>query len=70
MYYRGHPIPMNMFRAMIYDALRRAEDMLWNKLIWVTDPKERSTIALDRLKDDITFIKRGISFLSKKSNGL
>ncbi|KAK3045884.1 ATP-dependent DNA helicase Q4 [Extremus antarcticus] len=48
---------------MVHDVVREAEDMLWRKLMW-TKYRERVEIPLDKLTDDVTFTKRGISFVN------
>jgi hypothetical protein len=44
--------------------------MLWQELMWVRGQGGRFAIPLDKIEDDVTFTKRGISFVSKSSNGL
>ena len=55
---------------MVQDAVTKAERMLWRELMWVREQGGRFTIPLDKIEDDVTFTKRGISFVSKLSNGL
>jgi len=66
----GRPIVIERFRSMIRDAVTEAERMLWEELMWVYGREGRFTIALDKVEDDVTFTKRGISFISKSGNGL
>ena len=44
--------------------------MLWKDLIWVANESERFSIPLKDIEDNVSFSKRGISFISKHSNGL
>ena len=60
---RGMPIRLTQFQKMVHDVVREAEDMLWRKLMW-TKYRERVEIPLDKLTDDVTFTKRGISFVN------
>ena len=68
--YHGRHVEVVLFRRMIHDAVTRAEDLLWQELMWVTERSGRFVVPLDRLDDDVSFTKRGISFISKSSNGL
>ena len=70
MYYRGFPIALADFRFMIHDIVARATKLLWEDLMWVKDEQDRWTVPLDKIEDDITFTKRGWSFMSRKENGL
>jgi superfamily II DNA helicase RecQ len=70
MYYRGFPIELTNFRFMIHDIVARATKLLWEDLMWVKDEQDRWTVPLDKIEDDITFTKRGWSFMSRKENGL
>ena len=70
MYYRGFPISLADFRFMIHDIVARATKLLWEDLMWVKDEQDRWTVPLDKIEDDITFTKRGWSFMSRKENGL
>lgn len=70
MYYRGFPIVLTDFRFMIHDIVARATKVLWEELMWVKDEQDRWTVPLDKVEDDITFTKRGWSFMSRKENGM
>lgn len=69
-YLNGRPIVIGRFQQMARDIVTEAEDMLWQELFWVADRGQRFTVSLDKIVDDVTFIKRGISFLSRTENGL
>jgi len=51
------------------DDCREAEDKLWAELLW-TRSDDRFDIPLEKLEDDVTFTKRGVSFVTNRSNGL
>jgi hypothetical protein len=70
LYFRGRAIEIALFRQMVVDAIGRAEDMLWRELMWVKDVQERFDVDLHSIVDDVTFTRRGISFINKSSNGL
>ncbi len=63
------PVRLTQFQKMVHDVVSEAEDMLWRKLMWTKD-RERIEIPLDKLTDDVTFTKRGISFVNNGKNGL
>jgi hypothetical protein len=69
MRYRGQPISLARLRKMIHDVIDKAADKLWAELMW-TQRNDRFEIPLDKLEDDVTFTKRGISFVTNKRNGL
>jgi superfamily II DNA helicase RecQ len=70
LYFRGQLIELSSFRQMIHGAIQATEDMFWRELLWVQRTSERFEVPLHQLVDDVTFTKRGISFISKSSNGL
>ncbi|KAI7286249.1 hypothetical protein KC352_g4971 [Hortaea werneckii] len=51
------------------DVISAAEDILWAELMWTlrSDP---FGIPLGKLSDDVTFTKRGVSFVTHEQNGL
>jgi len=67
-YLHGRPIVIERFRRMVGDAVTEAERLLWQELMWVHGQEGRFSIALDQVEDDVTFTKRGVSFVSKASN--
>lgn len=69
MQYRGQPISLVRFRILVDRVLEEAEGMLWRQLLWQTD-QQRFEIPIDQLEDDVTFTKRGISFLKNDRNKL
>lgn len=67
--FRGWRIALADFRSMVHSVISRAEELLWDELMWA--PKAgRFTIALDDIVDDVSFTKRGFSFLDEPANGL
>ena len=70
LYYKGLPIEMAAFRSMIQDVIARATEMLWKDLMWVTDEALRFEIPLAQVQDDVSFDRRGWSFMSRPENGL
>ncbi len=69
-YLHGQPIVIKRFQRMIQDAITAAERMLWQESMWVYGQEGRFLVPLDKVEDDVTFTKRGVSFVSKSSNGL
>ena len=67
--YRGKPIALSRFRSMVQGAISEAEDMLWKDLL-CTGLDDRFEIPLDELRDDVTWTKRGVSFIDNTHNGL
>ncbi|TKA21628.1 hypothetical protein B0A49_13752, partial [Cryomyces minteri] len=65
----GRPIVIERFQRMVRDVVKEAERVLWEELMW-TGPEGRFAVPLGKIEDDVTFTKRGISFVSKSSNGL
>lgn len=68
LYFHGKPIVIQRFRKMISDVMDEAEKMLSEELMWAK-PQDRFIVPLDKIVDDVTFTKRGISFASGPSNG-
>lgn len=66
---RGMPIAIARFRTMVHDVIDRAENLLWVKLMW-TKTRERFAIPIEELEDDVTFTKRGVSFINNPKNKL
>jgi hypothetical protein len=69
MSYKGRPIDIARFRSMVGAVIEEAEDKLWRDLIW-TVREQRFEIPLDKLQDDVTWTKRGVSFVDNANNGL
>jgi hypothetical protein len=67
--YRGKPIALSRFKSMVQGAIAEAEDMLWKDLL-CTALDDRFDIPLDELRDDVTWTKRGVSFIDNTHNGL
>ena len=70
LYYKGLPIEMAAFRSMVHGAIARATQMLWENLMWVQDESQRFDVPLEHVQDDVSFDRRGWSFMSRKENGL
>ncbi|KAL5371081.1 hypothetical protein DPSP01_014505 [Paraphaeosphaeria sporulosa] len=66
----GQPIRLNLFRSMAQDMVAEVEQMLWEELLWVTEAADRFSVKLNQLVDDVTFTRRGESFVKHRSNGL
>ncbi|TLD04190.1 hypothetical protein E2P81_ATG10544, partial [Venturia nashicola] len=69
MSYKGTPIDVARFGNMVRGAIEEAEDKLWKDLMWATR-EERFEVPLDKLQDDVTWTKRGVSFVDNANNGL
>jgi superfamily II DNA helicase RecQ len=69
-YLNGKPIVIGQFQQMARDIVSEAAEMLWQELLWAAEPAERFVVKLDKIVDDVTFTKRGISFVNRKENGL
>ena len=69
MYIRGMGIEIEKFAGMAQEMVKRAEDLMWQEILWMGKDK-RFDIALDDMEDDVTFTKRHYSFASDKKNGL
>ncbi|KAH8723306.1 hypothetical protein GQ44DRAFT_597986, partial [Phaeosphaeriaceae sp. PMI808] len=68
-YLNGRPIIIARFCKMAQDIQAEATEMLW-RLCWITDPADRFTIDLQKVVDDVTFTKRGMSFVDRPENHL
>ncbi|KAF4546948.1 Orsellinic acid-like protein [Elsinoe fawcettii] len=67
----GRPILMNRFKAMIDKVIMQAETTLWYNLMWEdAGSSSRFEVPLEDIEDDVTFSKRGYSFVDNKTNGL
>jgi superfamily II DNA helicase RecQ len=69
-YLNGRPISINRFCEMARDIVAETERMLWQELLWVAQGSERFAISLDQVTDDVTFTRRGESFITRRDNGL
>jgi hypothetical protein len=67
--YRGQKIPLAMFRKLIDAVVTEAENILWREVLWQVDV-ERFELPVDALEDDVTYTRRGYSFLENARNGL
>ncbi|KAF2178763.1 hypothetical protein K469DRAFT_675267 [Zopfia rhizophila CBS 207.26] len=69
-YLGGGPIIISQFQQMARDIVAEAEDMLWQELLWVADGAKRFIVKLDKIVDNVTFTRRGMSFVKREENGL
>jgi superfamily II DNA helicase RecQ len=67
--FRGRQIDTVRFGSMVKGVIEEAEDKLWRDLIWATQ-EQRFEIPLDKLRDDVTWTKRSVSFIDNANNGL
>jgi hypothetical protein len=67
--YRGRPIALSRFKSMVQEAITEAEDMLWKDLLY-TGIEDRFEVPLNELRDDVTWTKRGVSFIDNTHNRL
>ncbi|KAF3029584.1 hypothetical protein E8E11_000352 [Didymella keratinophila] len=68
-YLHGRRIYISRFCKMVQDMVSEAEQMLWEERFWVTRAEERFAVKLDMLVDDVTFERRGMSFVQHCDNG-
>jgi hypothetical protein len=54
---------------MAQELVAEAEEELW-QLCWVDRAEDRLSIDLAHIEDDVTFIRRGMSFIDTTGNGL
>ena len=69
MTYKGNAIGLEQFSRFVRDIVGEAEEKLWSDILKTTR-EERFSIQLETLKDDVTFTKRGMSFINHEQNGL
>ena len=69
-YLHGRPVYISRFCKMAQDMVAEVEQMLWEELFWVPKIEERFAIKLDQLLDDVTFERRGMSFVQHHDNKL
>lgn len=69
MSYKGRPIDVARFGCMVRGVVEEAEGKLWKDLMWATQ-EEQFEVPLDKLQDDVTWTKRGVSFVDNAKNGL
>jgi hypothetical protein len=67
--YRGKPITLSRFKSIVQGVITEAEDMLWKDLLY-TGVEDRFEVSLNKLQDDVTWTKRGVSFIDNAHNGL
>jgi hypothetical protein len=68
-YLNGRPIVISRFCEMAQGLVADTTEMLW-ALCWVEHVRERFTINLKQVVDDVTFTKRGMSFVDSPGNNL
>jgi hypothetical protein len=69
MSYKGRPIGVARFGYMVRGVVEEAEGKLWQDLMWARQ-EQRFEIPLDKLQDDVTWTKQGVSFVDNANNGL
>jgi hypothetical protein len=60
---------ISQFCEMAQGLVADTTEMLW-ALCWVEHIRERFTINLKQVVDDVTFTKRGMSFIDSPGNDL
>lgn len=68
-YLNGRPIVISRFCKMAQDLIAEASEKLW-ELCWMENNEERVAVDLKQVVDDVTFTKRGLSFVDTPSNNL
>jgi hypothetical protein len=66
---QGRSIAINRVRRMVSGIIGEAEDLLWRSLMW-SDNGQRFEVPLGELEDNVTWTKRGASFLNNAHNKL
>jgi hypothetical protein len=67
---KGRPIELSRFRTMAQGIVVEAAQVLWEQLFWVGKKEEkqeenaRLSAELGAIQDDVTIVRRGVSFLS------
>ncbi|CAA9965124.1 RecQ family helicase [Pyrenophora teres f. maculata] len=69
-YLHGVPIYLTHFCHMAQQLVARAEDMLWQELMWVPRTEDRFTIPLADIVDDVSLARQGESFVTRPQNKL
>ncbi|KAI1668018.1 hypothetical protein L13192_07154 [Pyrenophora tritici-repentis] len=68
-YLNGRPIVVERFCTMAQELVVEAEEKLW-QLCWVDKAEDRLSIDLAQIQDDVTFTRRGMSFVDTTSKDL
>ncbi|KAL5374995.1 hypothetical protein PMIN06_011932 [Paraphaeosphaeria minitans] len=55
---------------MAQDLVAEVEQMLWEELLWTEKSADRFSVKLKQIVDDVTFTRRGESFVVHRNNGL
>ena len=66
---QGKSIVIARFRKIVHEIVGEAEDLLWRNLLWSRDA-QRFEVPLGELEDNVTWTKRGMSFLNDPQNKL
>jgi hypothetical protein len=67
---KGRPIELSRFRTMAQGIVVETAQVLWEQLLWVGKKEEkqeenaRLSAELAAIQDDVTIVRRGVSFLS------
>ena len=68
-YLNGRPIIIERFRTMAQSMRAEVVEQLW-ALCWVQSVADRFTVDLAKVEDDVSFTKRGMSFVNRAGSGL
>lgn len=69
-YLKGQAIELSRFRTMAQDLVAEVEKMLWQELLWIARVEDRFAVNMKGIVDDVTFARRGASFINQPSNNL
>jgi hypothetical protein len=69
-YLDSQPIYISRFRKIAQAIVAEVEQMLWEELFWVTKTDERFAVKLKQFIDNVTFERRGVSFVQHRDKGL
>ncbi|KAG5912626.1 hypothetical protein E4U61_000303, partial [Claviceps capensis] len=68
--FKGARIAMDSFRAMVENAIREAEDLLWMTLMSTPSEIDRRELHINDLSDDMSSRELGYSFIDHPKNSL
>jgi hypothetical protein len=65
---KGRPVELARFRSMAQGVVAEAAQVLWEQVLWVQKEKKKENARLSAelaaIQDDVTIVRRGVSFLS------
>lgn len=67
--FHARRLAIERWQNMARESVRDTEAMLWNELMWL-GVENSFQIPLESIVDDVTFTRRGVSFINVQSNGL